>query len=194
MAVRVVASAAAALLLASDLLGAGARAAEPPAAPPLDFEGLAEASLMASPLTADSIPCGLELGRVAAATRQPLADGGLVLRAGAATRVTVSAMTVRVPGSGQCATTVLLGVYALESFFSASAGWLRTGYVVIWQRALTVATPAGAHEAAVNGVVGRLAGQLLADWHAQGDAGRRADRMAAQDKAPDNPGNGKQGD
>jgi hypothetical protein len=171
--------------------GLPAWAADPPATPPLDFEGLTEANLMASPLTADSIPCGLDLDRLAAAARQPLADGGLVLREGAPARITVSAMTVRVPGTGQCATTVLLGAYALESFFSSSAGWLRNGYVVIWQRALTIATPAGEHAAAVGGVVGRLAEQMLADWHAQGRGQSQAGRMVAQDnKAAD----GKQGD
>jgi hypothetical protein len=168
---------AAALLLA----GAPVAAAEAPATPPLDFDGLTEASLVASPLTADSVQCGLDLARVVAAARQKLADGGLVLHEAAAARVTVSAVTIRVPDTDQCATTVLLGVYARESFFSASAGWLRTGYVVIWQRALMAATPAGGHAAAVSGVVGRLAEQMLAAWRAQGkhDQGR-PDRMAAQ--------------
>jgi hypothetical protein len=183
---------AAILLLAC---GPPARAADPPT-PPLGFEGLTEASLMASPLTADSIPCGLDLDRLVATARQPLADGGLVLREGAPARVTVSAMTVRVPGTGECATTVLLGVYAQESFFSASAGWLRTGYVVIWQRALAVATPAGAHAAAVGGVVGRLTQQMLAEWHAQGRSPQSGgDRMAARDgAAQDKAADGKQGD
>lgn len=166
------------------LAGAPAMAAEAPATPPLDFEGLTEASLMASPLTVDSIQCGLDLDRLAAAARQKLADGGLALREGAPARVTVSAVTVRVPGTDHCATTVLLGVYAQESFFSASAGWLRTGYVVIWQRALMAATPVGAHAAAVGGVVGRLVEQMLAAWHAQahgpGHGQDRPDRMAAQ--------------
>jgi hypothetical protein len=175
------------------LAGGPALAAGAPATPPLDFQGVTEASLMASPLTPDSIPCGLDLGRLVAAARQPLANGGLALRDGTSTRVTVSAVTVRVAGTEQCATTVLLGVYAQQSFFSATAGWLRSGYVVIWQRALAVATPAGAHAAAVSGVIGRLADQMLAAWHAQGQgqgqdqAGGQGDGQA-QAQAPGQPG------
>jgi hypothetical protein len=167
------------------LTAAPVLAADAPPAAPLDFEGLTEAALMASPLTADSIQCGLDLDRLVAVARQKLADGGLVLRDDAATRVTVSAVTVRVAGTEQCATTVLLGAYTQESFFSASAGWLRSGYVVIWQRALAVATPAGAHAAAVGAAVGRVTEQLLAAWHAQGQTQGRSDRMAAQDRVGD---------
>ena len=155
------------------VLAAGAAsAADPAPAPLLDFAGIGEAALMASPLSADSVPCGLELDRLGAAARAPLANGGLVLRDEAATRVTVSAVTVRVPGTEQCATTVLLGVYTLESFFSASAGWLKSGYVVVWQRTLMVATPVGQHPTAVGAAVGRLAEQMLTAWHEQNRPGQ----------------------
>jgi hypothetical protein len=151
--------------------GTAARAAEP-AAPALGFTGLAEAALMASPLTADGTPCGLDLARLGAAARQPLANGGLGLRDDAPARVALSAVTIRVPGTEHCATTVLFGVYALENFFSASAGWLSSGYVVVWQRTLMVATPLAAHPAAVDRAVGRLAEQMLAAWREQNRPGQ----------------------
>jgi hypothetical protein len=161
-----------AVLLPVLLAGAG-RAAAPPAAPALGFAGITAAALAASPLSADSVPCGLALDRLGQAARQTLADGGLTLDAAAPVRVALSAVTIRVPddqgrmpAGGACATTVLLGVYAEESFFSASAGWLSHGYVVIWQRTLMVATPAERHPAAVAGAIDRLAGQMLAAWHA----------------------------
>lgn len=161
-------------------------AAEPPAVPALGFAGIVAAALAASPLTADSVPCGLALDRLGQAARQALADGGLTLDDAAPVRVALSAVTIRMPGGGACATTVLLGVYALESFFSASAGWLSHGYVVIWQRTLMVATPAEAHPAAVAGAIDRLAGQMLAAWHAANrppPAGG-ADRLAAGATGP----------
>lgn len=181
-----------ALALLPLLLPVAGRAAEPPAAPALGFAGITAAALAASPLTADSVPCGLALDRLGRAARQALADGGLPLDDAAPVRVALSAVTIRLPddpgrmpGGGACATTVLLGVYALESFFSTSAGWLSHGYVVIWQRTLMVATPAEAHPAAVAGAIDRLAGQMLAAWHAANrpPAGG-ADRLAAGGAGP----------
>ncbi len=164
-------------LLCVLLLPVAGRAAEPLPPPALGFAGITEAALVASPLSADSVPCGLALDRLGAAARQTLADGGLALHDAAPVRVALSAVTIRLPGGDACATTVLLGVYALESFFSASAGWLSHGYVVIWQRTLMVATPAERHPAAVGGAIDRLAGQMLAAWHA---ANRPAPAAAGQ--------------
>ncbi len=156
-----------------------ARAAEP-VAPLLGLDGIAEAALLASPLSADSVPCGVELDRLGAAARKRMEDAGLAVRDGAAARVTLSAVSVRVPGTEQCVSTVLLGVYVLESFFSASAGWVKSGYVVVWQRTLMVATPVAQHPAAVDGAVGRLAAQMLAAWREQNHAGEaRASEVGA---------------
>lgn len=163
-------------------VAAPALAADTPDGGLLGFQGIAEAALMASPLSADSVPCGLALEQLGDAARQSFENGGLALHDGAPTRVTVSAVTVRVLASEQCATTVLLGAYTLESFFSASAGWLKSGYVVIWQRTLMVATPVAQHPAAVTGAVRRLTEQMLSTWHEQ----NLRDQAVVQGK----PGNG----
>jgi hypothetical protein len=134
-----------------------------------DLTGLADATVGISQLTADGVQCGLDLSQIGAAARQSVSDAGITLRDEALNRVTISAVTARV-GPDQCATALLLGVYAKQSFFSAAAGWVQSGYVVLWQRSLMVATPIGQHAAAVLAGTRRLSDQLLADWRAKNPA------------------------
>jgi hypothetical protein len=130
-----------------------------------DLTGVADATMGVSQLTADGAQCGLELSRIGMAAHQTVADAGIALRDEASNRMTISAVTARV-GQDQCATAVLLGVYAKESFFSATAGWVQSGYVVLWQRSVMVATPIGQHAAAVADATRRLTAQMLIDWRA----------------------------
>lgn len=156
-------------VLLAALAGAAATAgaASPAADLTLDFHGIDAAALAASQLSPDAIQCGLDLDPLTEAARQPAANAGMVLRADAAARITVSAMTVRLPAVEQCVTAVLLGVYAQESFFSSDAGWMRSGYFVVWQRSLMVSTPVAQHPGAVAAAVGRLTEQMLTVWRAQ---------------------------
>lgn len=137
---------------------------------PLTMAGITRATLGASQITPDGARCGLDPTRLVEVVRQPMLDAGFEPRDDAPTRVTLSAVTAQVPG-GQCATAVLLGVYARESFFSAAAGWLRTGHVVLWQRSVMVVTPQGDHKAAVDDGARRLAVQMLTGWQEQNGAG-----------------------
>lgn len=139
--------------------------------PALTLTGITGATLGASQLTPDGARCGLDLGRLVNAARQPMRQAGLEVREDAATRVTLSAVTAQIVG-GQCATAVLLGVYARESFFSAAAGWMRSGHVVLWQRSLMVATPQDTHVTAVDDGARRLTVQMLGAWREQNAAGR----------------------
>lgn len=132
----------------------------------LDLKGVTNATLGVSQLTADGVQCGLDLTQIGHAAHQPVADAGLAVREVSDNRITISAVTSRV-GSDQCATTVMLGAYARETFFSSVVGWVQSGYVVVWQRALMVATPIGQHAAAVNSAARRLSEQMLADWRTQ---------------------------
>jgi hypothetical protein len=128
--------------------------------------GLSDATMGVSQLTADGVQCGLELGRIGEVAHQAVADAGIAVRDDSTNRMTISAVTTRV-GPDQCATAVLLGVYAKESFFSLSAGWIQSGYVVLWQRSMIVATPVGQHAAAVIDATRRLSEQMLVDWRAR---------------------------
>ncbi len=151
-------------------LFAGAAHAAVPASDNLaDLTGLADATVGVSQLTADGVQCGLELSQIGEAARQAVSNAGIAPRDDGLNRVTVSAVTTRV-GSDQCATAILLGVYSKQSFFSAAAGWVQSGYVVLWQRSLMVAGPIGQHAAAVIGATRRLGDQLLADWRAKNPA------------------------
>jgi hypothetical protein len=159
------------LLLALLLAGITrpATAAEP-ADTTLDLKGVADATLGVSQLTADGVQCGLDLGQLAGAARQLVVNAGIGLREDAGNRMTISAVTVRV-GTDQCATAAMLGVYTRESFFNSAAGWVQSGYVVVWQRSLMVTTPIGQHGAAVVGATRRLTEQMLADWRTENSPG-----------------------
>jgi len=134
-----------------------------------DLKGLSQAALGASQLTADGQHCGLDLERITGTARRALSDVGFAVRDDAENRLTISAVTTRV-GSDQCATAVMLGVYAKESFFSSITGWVQSGYVVLWQRSLMIATPVGAHASAVLDATRRLSEQMVTDWRAQNSA------------------------
>lgn len=131
-----------------------------------DLTGLSDAALGVSQLTADGVHCGLDLERIGGAARRAFTDAGFSVHDDAQNRMTISAVTTRV-GPDQCASAVMLGVYAKESFFSNITGWVQSGYVVLWQRSVMVATPIGAHGTAVLDATRRLSDQLLADWRSR---------------------------
>jgi hypothetical protein len=132
----------------------------------IDLTGLADSTVGVSQLTADGVQCGLEAQQIGETTHRAVTNAGIAVRDDSTNRMTISAVTTRV-GPEQCASAVLLGVYAKESFFSATVGWVQSGYVVLWQRSLMVATPIGQHAAAVIDATRRLSDQMLADWRSR---------------------------
>lgn len=146
-----------------------ARAEDPSQAASL--AGINRATLGGSQLTADGASCGLALDHLLDMVREPVIEAGLDLTDDTATRLTLSAVTTRFP-DGQCATAVLLGAYARESYFSATTGWVRSGYVVLWQRSIMVATSLTDHKTAVDGAARRLAMQMLAQRSEQTQSSR----------------------
>lgn len=151
-------------LLAVALL-AGA-AGEPPAATrgaSGDLGAIDAVALGISPITPDGASCGLDPAQLLQVARQALDSAGVRMEAAAASRLTLSAVTERDAEAETCATATMAGVYRAESFFSAEAGWLERGYVVLWQRSLVRMTPAAAHPAAVAASVRRVVGQFLLD-------------------------------
>jgi len=132
----------------------------------IDLTGLADSTVGVSQLTADGVQCGLEAQQIGETAHRAVTNAGIAVRDDSTNRMTISAVTTRV-GPEQCASAVLLGVYAKESFFSATVGWVQSGYVVLWQRSLMVATPIGQHAAAVIDATRRLSDQMLADWRSR---------------------------
>jgi hypothetical protein len=153
-----------AALLSLGILRAGVAAEAPKGL--ADLSGFADATLGVSQITADGVQCGLQPEGIGDAAHHVIVGSGIALHNGADNRLTLSAVTTRV-GPDQCATAVLLGAYAKESFFSVEAGWVQSGYVVLWQRSVIVATPIGQHAAAVIDAARRLSDQMLVDWRAQ---------------------------
>ncbi len=91
----------------------------------------ADVTMGVSQLTADGAQCGLEPGRIGEAAHQVVVAGGIALRDDSTNRVVISAVTTRV-GPDQCATALLLGVYAKESFPASSAAG--SSGLSLWQR------------------------------------------------------------
>lgn len=169
-------------LLSLGMVRAGAAADAPKGV--ADLSGFADATLGISQITADGAQCGLQPDSIGNAARHIIIGGGIALQDAAANRMTLSAVTTRV-GVDQCATAVLLGAYAKESFFSAQAGWVQSGYVVLWQRSVIVATPIGQHAAAVIDAARRLSDQMLVDWRAQNaQPGRASAQSGGTQVAP----------
>lgn len=135
-----------------------------------NLRGLTEATLGISQITAEGRQCGLDPDRLGEPARPLLADAGLMVRDNVQDRIVISAVSARAAGE-QCATAVLMGIYSRETFFSARNGWLETGYVVLWQRSLIIATPMAQHPAAVADAVRRLTEQVVDAWREQNRQG-----------------------
>ncbi len=60
--------------------------------------------------------------------------------------------------------TLMLGAYKKASFFDKDVGWIRSGYVVVWQSAVLVTSPSEGHAVEVRDALSRLGDALLGDW------------------------------
>lgn len=122
-----------------------------------------------SQITPDGVQCGLDPSRLLQVGMQALDNAGIAVRPDAATRITLSAITTQDTAmpSQPCATAVMLGAYRHETYFNADAGWVRSGYVVLWQRSILQLTPVASHPSGVAVGVRRLVAQFLEDYSAQ---------------------------
>ena len=50
------------------------------------------------------------------------------------------------------------------SFFDEAAGWVRSGYVVVWQSGLIVTSSPAEHLKTVRQALARLGNTMLQDW------------------------------
>jgi len=91
-------------------------------------------------------------------------DGGFISIPETDTLATLGLMTTYDQGRNACGTSATLGVYKKVSYFDDSVGWLRTGYVVLWQRGQQVQSGVSGHAASTAVVVQQLADTLIQSW------------------------------
>jgi len=165
----------AAALLVGSLLGAGLAAGSAAAqgiASDMDFRGIQALRVTASPTTVESLDCGIESAALVRETQRNLEAGGIKSTDSDANLGVITILSARDGESGLCNSTLMLGAYKKASFFDKDVGWIRSGYVVMWQSAVLVASPAESHPVQVRDALVRLGDALLGDW-------RTANRPAA---------------
>ena len=70
-------------------------------------------------------------------------------------------MTTHDTAARLCATAAMLGAYQLVDYFDDKAGWLKSGYIVLWQRGAQVLSSPADHPLATERTLARLTDNLL---------------------------------
>lgn len=130
----------------------------------LDLKGVKSFHIAVSPLPIDTVDCNIDgsvLGRELkqALDRDNLSGGG---DAGPIAVITV--ISTHDPDRRSCTSTVMLGAYKKASFFDDAVGWIRTGYVVMWQSAVHATSATETHQAHTRDSVSLLADSLIEKW------------------------------
>ena len=149
------------LLLAAVMTHPTAGRAQTVAAPDADLSTLDEVRVTASQTTPDAVPCGIDLRLQLPVVENRLQAGGLRATKSPKLVITFSLMTTHYPESRLCATAAMLGAYRLVSYFDEKAGWLKSGYVVLWQRGAQVLSAPNDHPLATEKTLARLVENLL---------------------------------
>lgn len=149
------------LLLAAMMTHPVAGHAQSVVAPDADLMTLDEVRVTASQTTPDAVPCGIDLRLLLPVVERRLQAGGLRTSKSPNAVVTFSLMTTHYPEGRLCATAAMLGAYRLVSYFDEEAGWLKSGYVVLWQRGVQVLSAPNDHPLATEKTLARLVDNLL---------------------------------
>lgn len=134
----------------------------------MDFLGIKGLRITASPLNVYSIDCNIESTYLMRELQRQFEAEGLASVAAEDTLAVISVLSAREAGGGTCNSSIMLGAYKKASFFDDDAGWLRTGYVVIWQSALLISSPAETHLALSRDALARLGEAMLEEWRTAG--------------------------
>jgi len=166
-----------ALILAGAVSLAQALALRSPAAAQgllsdMDFRGMDTLRVTASPMTVESLDCGIESAGLVRELRRQFNSEGLKSSDSDTALGVITVLSARNGDTGVCHSTLMLGAYKKASFFDKDVGWIRSGYVVVWQSAVLVVSPAETHPVQLRDALARLGDALLGDW-------RGANRQAA---------------
>jgi hypothetical protein len=141
------------------------RAAQP--ASDTDLRGIKGLRVTSSPVPPGAIDCNIDSAVLTHELEQQLAVGGMHPPKQGDDLATITVMSSAVGSGGLCSSAVMLGAYAKRSFFDDGVGWIRSGYVVIWQRGVMVSSPPSSQMDAVKQALSRLGAALLHDWEEQ---------------------------
>ncbi len=150
-----------ALLLAAMMAYPSVGNAQSTVAPDANLADLKAVRITASQTTPDAVPCGLDLRLLMPVVEKRLQAGGLVATKSPKAVVTFSLMTSHDPAGRLCATAAMLGVYKMVNYFDDTAGWVKTGYAVLWQRGTQVLSSPSDHPLATERTLARLIDDML---------------------------------
>ncbi|QJP13442.1 hypothetical protein G3545_07090 [Starkeya sp. ORNL1] len=130
----------------------------------MDLRGITSLRVTASPMTVDSLDCSVESAAMVRELRQQLVSEGMKATDSDAALAVVTVLSTRDANTDVCNSTLMLGAYKKASFFDKDVGWIRTGYVVMWQSAVLVSSPSETHSVQVRDGLAKLGDALLGDW------------------------------
>jgi hypothetical protein len=136
----------------------------------IDFRGITALRVTTSPVPPGAIDCNIDNGALVHDLEQQLATGGLKVATSGDNVATVTVLSTSETTRGVCSSAVMLGAYSRMSFFDEAAGWLRSGYVVVWQSGLIVTSSPAEHLKTVRQALARLGNAMLRDWQKQNSA------------------------
>jgi len=151
-------------LSAAGLVAGSMPAAAQSIASDMDFRGMTSLRVTASPMTVDSLDCSIESASMVRELRQQLVSEGIQSTDSDAALAVVTVLSARDANSDVCNSTLMLGAYKKASFFDKDVGWIRTGYVVVWQSAVLVSSPTESHAVQVRDGLAKLGDSLMGDW------------------------------
>ncbi len=135
------------------------------AAADVDLRGVTALRATIGPLSAAALECGLRGHVLLGDLEARLAAGGIAPAPQIGDLATITVITGHDAATGLCSSAVMLGAYARESFVDRRVGWIRTGYVVLWQSGVMVTSGAVDHADTVRDALDRLGDALIEEWH-----------------------------
>lgn len=130
----------------------------------MDFRGIDALRVTASPMTVESLDCGIESSGLVRELRRQFESEGMRSSESDSALGVITVLSARNGDTGVCNSTLMLGAYKKASFFDKDVGWIRSGYVVVWQSAVLVVSAAETHPVQVRDALSRLGAALLGDW------------------------------
>lgn len=140
----------------------------------VSLAGMNTIRLTASPLSQAALDCRLEASELIADVEAQLTAGGMTAVDSRRNLATVTVLTAFEAERALCSSGVMLGVYRKVSFFDEVSGWVRSGYVVVWQSGQQVLSARDSHPAQVQASLHRLAEAMLRDWQRAEERAPRA--------------------
>ncbi len=135
--------------------------------PDANLLGVSDIRITMSQITPDAISCGLALEHFKPILKNQLQANGLKLVSSTSTLLTLGLMTTLDMDRSVCGTSATLGVYRKVAYYDDDAGWLRKGYVVLWQRGQQVVSGTADHAEMTTLVVQQLSEKLIESWRAE---------------------------